>query len=192
MYKLHKVHFHLFPSWCQASCLPLHQRGRWKDVVGAIWFPVVCLWLSACPLARWLPTVPDHHAPPQALSVLSFSLSLSPFRHVSPPLIFLLLSCPSFSLLPLCPWRGNDCLSVCYFILSILMLLLSSFLIPYSSFSLFSFSLCHCLYLPVHFRIKMNILMKTAMSGAQIDFWFMTSLWADVLHEAAKFCSFGY
>ncbi len=58
------------------------------------------LWLSVCPLARWLPTVSDHHAPPQGLSVLSFSLSLSPFPHVSPhhfpPVISPLFLSPAF------------------------------------------------------------------------------------------------
>lgn len=157
------IYFYISEYWCQASSLCLLQRGHLKDGVVAIWFPVVSFWLPFCPLARWLPMVSDHHAPPQALSVLSLSLT---HTYCSPsPCLPSFSSCYLFPLFLSCFYVLEEvmtiCLSsVCHFVLDILSVLLSwSPALLFFSSVLF-FSLCHSLctfYLPVGFRIKLNI-----------------------------------
>lgn len=90
-----------------------------------------------------------------SLSFLSLSHTHVLFPFPLPPLIFLLLSFPSFSLPLLCPWRGNDHLSVVCLSFRSLHLIAPSLLVSCTSFFLFcsfllTVTLCaHFIYLSV-------------------------------------------
>lgn len=137
-----------------ASRLCLHRRGHLKGVCVAVWIPVVSLWL--CPLARWLPTVSDHHAQPRALSVLSFPLSLL----VSASLYFGYLA----FLFSACFYVLEEVMTVC--LSSSLSLRYCSPLIPSV---LLTVSLCPNLATCPF----CNILIKAAQCGAQFSLLFM-------------------
>lgn len=62
---------------------------------------------SFCPLARWLPTVFDHHALPQALTLI-LSLTLYPPHHISLPVIL-----PLFPSLRCCFYVLEEVMAIC-------------------------------------------------------------------------------
>lgn len=85
----------------------LHQRGHLKDGDAAIVSPRSPS-DSFCPLARWLPTVFDHHALPQALTLILSLTLYPPPPHISLPVIL-----PLFPSLRCCFYVLEEVMTIC-------------------------------------------------------------------------------